>query len=116
MPYIRKEEVQAIRQALKANPKLKEFKLSVVCRHHCSVTVAIMKGPDLGTTKEYINKYHYKNQVEFPKLVEVIEAIQDTILTAHPQRTVSEDGDYGSIPNYYDITLGKWDQEYQVVA
>lgn len=117
MPYIRTEEVKEIRDALKANPKLKKFKLSVVRHHHSSVHIAIMKGPDLGTKNININKFWYKDHLtEFPKLVKVLAEIEKTVLKTKEQRTVVEDGDYGSIPNYYwDMSLGKWNKEYEVV-
>jgi hypothetical protein len=116
MPYITKDEVKTIRLALKkAVPNLK---LSVRKEHDMSVRVAVVKGDiDFGVDYDQVNHFYIKNHWNGnPKACEALEKIYNTIRTAHEQREITYDGDYGSVPNYYiNITIGKWDKPYQLV-
>jgi len=140
MPYIYTEEVRAIRKALK--DKLPDWKLSVSkSSNHSSVTVAIMAGPidftdymlfppkyghwptdqeveDQKATlrlKPYLQINHYYLDTNWEgEALELLNTIKATILETKPVRTIVEDADYGSIPNYYyHIHLGKWNKPYK---
>lgn len=65
-----------------------------------------------------VNVYWYKDHLgpdkeDRPEAIAVIDAIIAEIHKVEAPRIVSEDGDYGSIPNfYYDVTFGAWDKPY----
>jgi hypothetical protein len=122
MPYISAEQVKSVRVALKKEfPNVKFF----VTKEHCtSLHVAIMESNIDFTARDTRNGEYYQAKelshfwieesfrenepakVFLLKLLEVIFKLQ-------PIRIVSEDGDYGSIPNYYlNIRIGKWDKPY----
>lgn len=114
MPYIEKEKVAEMRKAIRK--ALPQYKISVSCSDHCSVNVAIMEGPIEFDMKDgrYINPYHYHNQEDenLVKIVDVIFAEMDKVVQ---KCTMYEDGDYGSIPNYYrGVSVGKFDRPYVV--
>ena len=117
MPYISTEQVAEIRTALKTTfPKVK---FSIRRRGGHAVTVAILKSNvDFGTD-DYIqvNEYHYQNQEYSAAAKKMIKKILDLVQKTVPNYTVSEDGDYGSIPKYYfDLHVGTWNKPYQKKA
>ncbi len=117
MPYITSDKVREMRIALKA--KFPKFKLSITREHCTTVNVAIISAPiemrvDVSNTNESVNHYyiedHYKDN---PEIRDILLGIKE-ILCADC-RTITEDGDYGSIPNYYyNISVGKWNQPFMV--
>ena len=117
MPYISAETTKQVKQALK-----KEFpnvKFSVTTRHSNELKVAVMQSNiDFGTTYEQLNHFYIERNWEHNeraksfllKIMEVVDSVK-------MQVTVSEDSDYGSIPNYYfNLHIGKWDKDYQLLS
>lgn len=99
MPYIDAEQVRTIRNALKA--KLPNVKFSIRKQHCSSVSITVLKSNVHFDTNHSVNPYHFENHdyTEYQKIF--IKDILDTVQKAHPKKIISEDGDYGSIPNYY---------------
>lgn len=110
MAYIDTNKVAQMRKAIRQ--ALPNFTVSVRTRHHSSVDVKIMRGPIPAV--ETVNVYHYKDHLkDRPDAVRVIDAIIAEIRKVETPKIVSEDGDYGNIPNfYYDVTFGAWDKPY----
>jgi hypothetical protein len=113
MAYIRTEEVKQKRDALKACPELKDFKLSVTRRHMSSIDVHIMSGPvDFGTTYQQVNRYYIKDHWEHnPEAAKVLKTINDII-----SRDIVDNSDvmtdYFDVSYYAHISIGKWDRPY----
>lgn len=124
MPYVSTEEVKEVRQALKK--ALPDYKFSIVRRHSSSIDIAFMKGPALmsGFSQGHdVNPFWYKTQknrdtntpVYNEQQILLLEKLFTTVQTTCPNRTISEDGDYGRIPSYYlNVSIGKWNKEYEV--
>lgn len=113
MPYISTAKVKEIRDELKT--KLPEYKFSVVREHHSKVNVSIMEGP-LNLAGDHINPFwiedNFKNE---PEKVKLYSSIKNIINAGN--RIIAEDGDYGSIPQFYiNIQVGKWDKPYQQIT
>ncbi len=117
MPYISSEKVKAIREEIKKT--FPEFKFSVTRQHYSTVAVVVLSGPipllDKGSSREYecVNTFwindHYKDGAKKDFLKKLNE------ITSRDCRIVSEDGDYGSTPNYYtDIRIGDFERPYVV--
>jgi len=112
MPYVTNDQVKQIREALKK--KYPKVKFSIVKEHHSSVRCAIMESSfDFGTGHMSLNHYpnylkeHHKGKPYLDFLVGVAEILSNDV------RTVSHDGDYGDIPNYYvTMQVGKWDKPH----
>src|ERR1035437_5695164 len=114
MPYITSERVSEIRKELKKEfPSKKGWTLSITKRHYSTVCVDILTAPFqllIGERKyEQVNEFyikdHYKDK---PQVAEALSKIQSII--ANGNHTVSEDGDYGSIPAFYtQLSIGRWD-------
>ena len=118
MPYISTEEVRKIRNALKEN--VPECKFSVKCQHKSSVCVTILKSKldMLKASEDYvdINPYHYKEQDYSDVLKSLFTKIYSVIDEAHPNKIISNDADYGSIPNYYlNLQIGNYKKPYEMV-
>jgi hypothetical protein len=117
MAFISVKEVKEKRERLKK--ELPTIKMSVTCRHHSSIDVHIISAPfdmmpDKEKKYEQVNQYyisdHYKNS---PQVRDVLLQIYKII--SEGKKTISEDGDYGSIPNFYcNIAIGKWDKPFVV--
>lgn len=113
MPYIETEKVKEIRDALK-----KEFpgvKFSVVREHLSSIRCSIMESPyeEFDGLRSGLNHYpmylkqHHAGKLYLNFLVKIAEILNKDV------KTVSHDGDYGSIPNYYvTMQIGKWDKPH----
>jgi len=111
MAYITTEEVKEMRVAVKkAYP---EFKLSVRTQHSMRVKVCIIQGPvDFKEIVTPINAHFNRTEdcASAKKMMAEIEQIIDRI---KPEREVSYNNDYGSIPNYYvDVQLGTCENPY----
>jgi len=117
MPYIEKEKVSEIRKALKK--ALPELKMSVVRRHHSEISVAILEAPGKGWEK-YDGKHEQVNQFYIKEHYENEPAVRKVLLKIHEiivkdQRELVYDGDYGSVPTYYEnIEIGKWDRPFKM--
>lgn len=111
MPFISTEEVKEIRQALKK--ALPGFKLSVRKEDYSSLCVAFLAGPvDLGEKYVQVSPYHLNNFSSEAR--KALETALEAIDSIKPKYTEHEDGDYGSIPNYYrHIEIGKWNKPYE---
>lgn len=117
MPYITTERVKEIRQELKK--VFPNFKFSVTREHHSTVNVSVLSAPfnllpDEEVKYESVNQYyiseHYK---EIPQKKEVLEKIFSIMDAGN--KIMFEDGDYGSIPQFYThLSIGKWNQPFQV--
>jgi len=118
MPYITKDQVSQKRKQLKA--ALPQYKMSITTEHYSGIKVAIMSGPtDFGTKYSQLNPYvDYRqdtwsgdDRVSYPQIADVMEVIMPILNEGIGAST--EDGDYGSIPDYYTwVHIGKWDKEY----
>ena len=121
MPFITTEEVREIRNAVKK--AFPEYKFSVTKEHHSSVTVTVMEGPEdfngeFFERQAQVNQYYFKNHYsENPKFVEFMGKLIDVVNNVKPKQQESYDGDYGSIPNYYqNFHVGKWNKPYKKVV
>ena len=123
MPYITKEQVKAKRKALKA--ALPQYKLSITTEHYSGIKVAIMEGPNhFGTEYSQLNPYiDYRATVwnrsteqydSSPEIQDVLDVIMPILNEG--KGPSHEDGDYGSIPDYYTwVHIGKWDKPYNCI-
>jgi len=112
MSYITTETVQEMRAKIKA--KYPNVKFSITRQHLSTIEVAVMESPfefpenymQLNPIPMYIKEHHAgKPYLEF--LLSIAEII------SAKSRTVSTDGDYGNIPNYYyNIHIGKWNKPH----
>ena len=123
MPYITKEQVKAKRKALKA--ALPQFKLSVTTEHYSGIKVAIMEGPiNFGIEYTQLNPHIDYRAHSWNRYTEEYDSnppIQDLLDIVMPilnegKGASTEDGDYGSIPDYYTwVHIGKWDKPYDCI-
>jgi hypothetical protein len=112
MPYIDKNQVAEIRKDLKST--FPNFKFSVTRSDYSGVRIVVLSG-DIEFDFDYrsINHYHldtnYKGAAySFLKLL-CDYATKD-------QYVLVEDGDYGSVPNFYvNIHVGDWDKPYKFI-
>ena len=120
MPYISKEQVKTKRSALKA--ALPQYKLSITTENYSGIKVVVQRGPvNFGTEYNQLNPYinyreerynsttgEWENQPLIADLMEVIMPILN-----EGKGASHEDGDYGSIPDYYTwVHIGQWDKPY----
>ena len=114
MPFISSEDVAAIRKGIKR--ALPDYTFSIRKHHHSTVDIAILSGPIVGV--DHVNVHWYKEHLRAdkdnrPDAMAAIDAILAEIFKVKQCHIVSEDGDYGSIPNfYYDVSFGRWDKPY----
>jgi hypothetical protein len=110
-----KEKVAEMRKQLR-----KEFpnlKISVVYRDGRSIDVSIMEG-DINFSNNEGNSFvnHYYIDRDYSKnepALKILKRMKEIV--SRGNYIVSEDGDYGSIPNfYYHINIGKWDIPYKL--
>ena len=123
MPYITKEQVKAKRAALKA--ALPQFKLSVTTEHYSGIKVAIMEGPiNFGIEYTQLNPHIDYRTESWNRYTEEYDSnppVQDLLDIVMPilnegKGASTEDGDYGSIPDYYTwVHIGKWDRPYDCI-
>tara|TARA_B110000037_G_scaffold200177_1_gene240584 strand:+ start:987 stop:1361 length:375 start_codon:yes stop_codon:yes gene_type:complete len=123
MPYITKEQVKAKRKALKA--ALPQFKLSVTTEHYSGIKVAIMEGPiNFGIEYTQLNPHIDYRAQSWNRYTEEYDSnppVQDLLDIVMPilnegKGASTEDGDYGSIPDYYTwVHIGKWDRPYDCI-
>lgn len=112
MPYVTNEEVKEIRNNFKT--LFPEYKFSIRKENHSSVNVHVLSGPhDFGETYFQVNHFyvdrHYEGETR--DILSRMVAIGTVDI-----RTVSHDGDYGAIPNFYfNLRIGRWDRPYQVI-
>ena len=112
MPYIDKNQVAEIRKDLKST--FPNFKFSVTRSDYSGVRIVVLSGDiDFGFDYRSINVYHVDSHYQgeqraFLKLI-VDYARKD-------QYIMVEDGDYGSVPNYYvNLHIGDWDRPYKFI-
>ena len=119
MPYLNTEKVSQMRQAIKAavpSAKVSVRKNSNSSGIHITILKSKVDFSDiLHNGRTGINPFHFQNQLN-PKQVKLISKIVDAMNSVESRRTLYEDADYGSIPNYYyDINIGSWDKPYEQV-
>ena len=116
MPYITTDEVKAKRKEIRKT--FPDYKFSVRCENHSTVSVSIMEGPLALTTRGYeqVNPYYIaRNYEDRPEVAKLLEAVVG--IAARGKREIVYDGDYGSIPNFYvTLEVGKWNRPYKVSA
>lgn len=114
MPFITSEEVAAIRKGIKR--ALPDYTFSIRKQHHSSIDIAILSGPIVAV--EHVNVFWYKDNLRpdkenRPDAIEVIDKILAEVFKVKKRETEVEDGDYGTVPNfYYDVSFGRWDKPY----
>lgn len=108
MPYIKTQDVAAIRAELKT--AFPEIKFSVRLNDcHSGIHVSIMASPyDWGKPSQQLNEF-YPEQCAYPALFRRIIAVTEKT----NNRKVHYDGDYGWIPKFYvDYEIGRWDKPH----
>jgi hypothetical protein len=122
MPYISTEQVKSVRLALKK--KFPNVKFSITREHCTNLHVCILESNiDFTAIDRYNGQYYKATNISHFYIKEsfaeneqarlFLTKVLTTILNAQPLKIVSEDGDYGSIPNYYlNLRIGKWDKPY----
>lgn len=118
MPYISTEEVAKKRAEIKK--AFPNWKLSITRHHHSSICVDILQADiqlllDTEKKSESVNYFyiadHYK---ELPEAKDALLKIYEIINEGN--RTVSVDGDYGNIPQFYvSMSVGQWDKPFVYV-
>jgi|ERR1035437_968578 hypothetical protein len=110
MAYITSEEISEKRKAIKkAFPK---WKFSITRRHYSTIVVDILEADIKLTDKPYegVNHFYIKDHYQ-GEIKEALQQIADIMIKG--EKIVSEDSDYGSIPNFYvDLNIGKWDKPF----
>lgn len=113
MPFLQASETKAIRNAIKA--KYPTFKWSIATVHGTTLSVHVMAGP-IRFDQDNFNVNHFWIDRQFkdkPTERRFFTYLLDLIREVKPCRTVTHDGDYGAVPNYYiHIEVGKWDKPY----
>lgn len=110
MPYISKEVVTQKRKDIKK--AFPDWKFSITKRHDSTLNVCILEANVKLTEKnhESVNHYYIKEHYQ-GEVKECLQKIADIMLEG--EKIVSEDSDYGSIPNFYvDLNIGKWDKPF----
>lgn len=120
MPYITSERVAEIRSQIKK--EFPDYKFSITRDNHSSVNVVILAAPfnllegeGEDKTRASVNTYwigeHYKDK---PQIKEVLSKIHSIMNQGNG--TLCEDGDYGTVPNFYtNLSIGAWDKPFQVI-
>ena len=111
--------MKEIRKELKKEfPASEGWTLSVTKRNHSSVHVAVMTAPirmhDGENGYESVNYFriaeHYREKPEVRDVLLKIYGIMNK-----GNHTISEDGDYGSVPEFYvDLSIGRWDKPFSI--
>jgi hypothetical protein len=123
MPYIRTEEVAAKRKAFKE--AFPEYKFSIVRHHHSSINVTILQSPINffegaqfnPDERKYIQVPLNKSTIKENWKGEAQEALLKMydILESN-NRTVTQDADYGSIPQFYTrLSIGDYERECKII-
>lgn len=117
MPHISTERVAEIRKQIKA--QFPQFKISVTCRNYSTVCIAIIEAPFnmlIDASKKYEDVNHFyiaEHYADYPQIKEVLLELNK--IANEGNGTECEDGDYGTIPNFYiDINIGSWDKPFIV--
>lgn len=112
MPFITTQEVAEKRKAIKK--AFPTWKFSITRQHHSKLSVSILEADIKLTEKgnEPVNHYyikeHYKNNVE---VMEALQKITDIMIKG--EEVISQDSDYGAIPNFYvSLQIGEWDKPF----
>lgn len=118
MPHIRAEEVAEKRKQVKA--AFPNWKFSITRRHFTGIDVTILEADiDLKLNNdrgnESVNYFyiadHYK---EKPEAAKALQRIYEIINEGN--RTVTHDGDYGAIPQFYvSIRVGEYDKPFKLI-
>jgi len=112
MAYITTEEIAKKRKEIKK--AFPNWKFSITRLHYSTIRVSILEA-DIKLTDEqntpinhFYIKDHYKDNAE---VRDSLQTIADILLKGN--EIVSEDSDYGNIPNYYvRLSVGEWDKPF----
>ena len=112
MPYISSETVKLMRNKIKKS--YPGFKFSITRRDAMAVCVVVLQGNiDFKDIVTKINGGFTRTAYDSngKKMIADIEVIIDGV---EPEKEITFDGDYGSIPNYYtDIAIGDYERPYK---
>lgn len=118
MPYISTEEISRKRSELKK--EFPNYKFSVSGRHHSTISVIVIEAPidlRLNSNRVYenVNDFHIKDTYNNkPDVCDILMKIHSIMNEGN--RIVSEDGDYGSIPEFYtDLSVGSYEHPFKIV-
>lgn len=102
MAYITKEQVQEIRNEIKASfPK--NFKFSVVREHYSVVQISLMQSP-----LNFEKTTNYQHPKEHKTIMRILKAIANKDNFDHSDAMI----DYFHVGHYTRVWLGKWDKPY----
>ncbi|KAB7891428.1 LPD29 domain-containing protein [Poseidonibacter ostreae] len=117
MAFITAEEVKKAREALKK--EFPNWKFSVRREDKNTICISLLKGTvdfkELETRN--VNSYHFKEQ--FKGNDNAIEALNKIILIAKGKDYFDKSdsmSDYFHVSHYFDVTIGKLDKPYELVA
>ena len=118
MPYLSAEDVKTKRNLIKK--AFPAYKFSITREHHSTISVYITEAPiNLLTNDEHrgyeqVNHFYIKEHyAETPRIRDILSKIYK--IAKEGNRIISEDGDYGFIPNFYiNISIGKWDKPFKI--
>lgn len=106
MPYVTTNQVKQVRNTLKK--MFPAVKFSVTRRHYSTIHIVIAESP-FKWAESYVqlNPFYLEEYDHSAFLKAVAE------VAFEGNRIISEDGDYGSIPNFYvDIHIGTWEKPH----
>ena len=115
MPHIKAETTKAIRKEIKKS--FPNMKFSVTTENHSTVRVALLESKiEMHKDHFTVNEY-YLQEEENKEIIPVFEKVLEIINSHKKQRTITVDGDYGNVPNFYiNLSVGKWNKPYKQVG
>jgi hypothetical protein len=120
MAYISTETVKEIRNQIKINfPTKKGWKFSVTCRDYSQVHVAVMRAPiDFleNTERDHLQMVQYHTDSFAAEQWKVIEKLYSIAKTEDYFDKSDSQTDYFHCSHYIDISIGKWDKQFELVA
>ncbi|HWY35750.1 MAG TPA: LPD29 domain-containing protein [Nitrosopumilaceae archaeon] len=112
MSYISTEDVATKRKEIKT--AFPNWKFSITREHYSSLNVVILEADIKLTDKENVSVNQYYIKEHYADNKEVRDALQSIVdIMMRGKKTVSTDGDYGNIPNFYvNLEIGKWNKPF----
>lgn len=113
-----KDQLRAIARELKSTYRNIKFSIRVT---YNTIDITILQAPielrkDPTKDRESVNHYYVNSHYnDMPEAKEILSGICDIVL--QNQREITNDGDYGSIPNYYvSLRVGDYDRPFRVTG